>query len=241
LNIPSLCERKPRLALVKEISERERFLHWELEFADLFDDRGGFDLILGNPPWIKMEWNEQSVLSDVDPEFIIKDLTATETSKRRAKALNFQTTRDLYFSEYEKHTGTKNYLNATQNYPDLKGQQTNLYKLFLPQAFQFTNINGVSGFLHPSGVYNDPNGGLLRKKIYQRLRTRFSFSNELKFFPEVGHNLNFVLNVYGPPHKEPKFDSISKLYDINTIQQCYEICIQDTLTGLKDNYVNWNI
>ena len=47
-------------------------MHWELEFADLFAERGGFDLIIGNPPWIKITWNEQSVLSDTHPMFAVK-------------------------------------------------------------------------------------------------------------------------------------------------------------------------
>ena len=58
----------PRLKKVREIAQaRHRFLHWELEFADLFEERGGFDLILGNPPWIKIEWDEGGVMGDVEP------------------------------------------------------------------------------------------------------------------------------------------------------------------------------
>ena len=60
VDVDHLCRELPRLALVQELSERYRFHHWELEFADLFADRGGFDLVLGNPPWIKVEWNEGS-------------------------------------------------------------------------------------------------------------------------------------------------------------------------------------
>ena len=48
----------PRLKLVADLAQQFRFHHWELEFADLFATRGGFDLLVGNPPWIKLEWNE---------------------------------------------------------------------------------------------------------------------------------------------------------------------------------------
>lgn len=77
VDIPALRRQSPRLNLAAEIAERNKFMHWELEFADLFAERGGFDLILGNPPWIKIEWNEQSVLSDGNPMFAIKNLSAT--------------------------------------------------------------------------------------------------------------------------------------------------------------------
>ena len=58
VDVDRLCEEFPRLQLVSEINTRYRFHHWELEFADLFNDRGGFDLILGNPPWVRPRWQE---------------------------------------------------------------------------------------------------------------------------------------------------------------------------------------
>ena len=97
-------------------------MHWELEFADLFAERGGFDLIIGNPPWIKIEWNEQSVLSDTHPMFAVKKLTATQTTHKRAEVLENTVTRKMYFSEYEMLSGEQAFLNAVQNYADLKGQ-----------------------------------------------------------------------------------------------------------------------
>src|SRR5690606_36353261 len=53
VDVDRLCEKRPRLELAQELAERYRFHHWELELADLFAERGGFDLVLGNPPWIK--------------------------------------------------------------------------------------------------------------------------------------------------------------------------------------------
>lgn len=64
VDLAALCERTPRLKLARKIAAENKFMHWELEFADLFIERGGFDLVIGNPPWIKMTWNEQGVLSD---------------------------------------------------------------------------------------------------------------------------------------------------------------------------------
>ena len=65
MNLTMRCWRResPRCKLASESSRRQRFFHWELEFADVFTSRGGFDLMLGNPPWIKVEWNEQALLA----------------------------------------------------------------------------------------------------------------------------------------------------------------------------------
>src|ERR1019366_2746767 len=45
VNIEEVCASLPRLRKVRDIAARHRFLHWELEFADLFEEWGGFDLI----------------------------------------------------------------------------------------------------------------------------------------------------------------------------------------------------
>ena len=240
VDIDNLCMLFPRLALVRKIAEQNKFMHWELEFADLFAERGGFDLIIGNPPWIKIEWNEQSVLSDTHPMFAVKKLTATQTTHKRAEALENTVTRKMYFSEYEMLSGEQAFLNAVQNYADLKGQQTNLFKCFLPQSWMFSGKSGVAAFVHPEGVYDDPKGGALREKLYPRLRYHFQFANERKLFPEVHHHTQFSLNVYGGPLMV-SFDTISNLYDAKSIVECYEGDATATVPGIKDENGDWNV
>lgn len=240
VDIPALRKQNPRLNLAAKIAEQNKFMHWELEFADLFAERGGFDLIIGNPPWIKIEWNEQSVLSDTHPMFAVKKLTATQTTHKRAEALENTTTRKMYFSEYEMLSGEQAFLNAMQNYADLKGQQTNLFKCFLPQSWMFSSKSGVAAFVHPEGVYDDPKGGALREKLYARLRYHFQFANERKLFPEVHHHTQFSLNVYGGPLMV-SFDTISNLYDAKSIVECYEGDATAPIPGIKDENGDWNV
>lgn len=240
VDIPRLRQETPRLDLAAQIAEQNKFTHWELEFADLFAERGGFDLIIGNPPWIKIEWNEQSVLSDTHPMFAVKKLTATQTTHKRAEALENTVTRKMYFSEYEMLSGEQAFLNAVQNYADLKGQQTNLFKCFLPQSWMFSGKSGVAAFVHPEGVYDDPKGGALREKLYPRLRYHFQFANERKLFPEVDHHTQFSLNVYGGPLMV-SFDTISNLYDAKSIVECYEGDATATVPGIKDENGDWNV
>lgn len=196
VNIEELIREIPRFKIVKECARRYKFFHWELEYADIFKQRGGFDLILGNPPWIKVEWNEGGVLSDYEPSYTIKKLTASAIALLRDKALDNQEIRTAYLAEYEEAEGTQNFLNALQNYPELKGMQTNLYKCFIPRAWMAGNENAVSGFLHPEGIYDDPKGGQFRKEVYKRLRAHFQFANELRLFPEVHHVTVFSINIY---------------------------------------------
>lgn len=240
VNLDDLCALLPRLKLARTIAQQNHFMHWELEFADVFAERGGFDLMIGNPPWIKIEWNEQGVLADANPMFAVKKLTATQTTHERQTALENAHTHSMYFAEYEMLSGEQNFLNAVQNYPALKGQQTNLFKCFLPLSWEKTNESGIAAFVHPEGVYDDPKGGALREMLYPRLRYHFQFANERKLFPEVHHHTQFSLNVYGGPLMV-SFDTISNLYDAKSIVECYQGEASAPIPGIKDANGDWNI
>ena len=240
VDIPRLRQENPRLDLAARIAEQNKFMHWELEFADLFAERGGFDLIIGNPPWIMLGWNEQNVLSDKQPMFAIKKLSAAQTTEHRENTIKDLTIRKLYFLEYESMAGEQNFLNALQNYPLLVGMKANLYKCFLPLAWGKNCESGIAAFVHPEGVYDDPQGGALREKLYTRLCYHFQFANERKLFPEVDHHTQFSLNVYGGPLMV-SFDTISNLSDAKSIVECYEGDSAEPIPGIKDENGDWNV
>lgn len=239
VNLDMLRKNNSRLRLSEEIAKRHRFFHWELEFADVFAERGGFDLILGNPPWILLEFNERDVLSDYQPLLTIKNFKSNQTAKVRPDILKDEMARHIYLDEYQGMIGTQNFLRTVQNFPMLVGMKVNLYKCFLPQAWTYGNIQSVSGFLHPDGVYDDPQGGNLRGTLYPKLRFHFQFINELKLFPEVDHHMVFSLNIYSN-EKVDTFDSIANLFSPITIDQCYER-YGGELPGIKDKNNKWNI
>ena len=239
VDIPALRKQSPRLDLAAHIAEQNHFMHWELEFADLFAERGGFDLVVGNPPWIKITWNEQDVLSEKYPLFSVKKMTATQTNERRRYVLKDKVIYELYFSEFESMAGEQSFLNAFQNYPDLKGQQTNLYKCFLPQAWMYGNPTGISSFIHPDGVFDDPKGGILRSKLYQKLRYHFKFQNEKVLF-DIMHTRSYSLNVYINNLTSIAFDCIFDLYLPETIAECFDKSKKkNAVPGIKDKNGDW--
>lgn len=242
VDVDALCARRPRLGLVRDLAERHRFLHWELEFADLFADRGGFDLVLGNPPWVKVEWDEGGLMGDHEPLFAIRKNSAAKLSTLREETIEAHGIRAEYLAAYEQAAGTQAFLNALQNYPLLKGQQTNLYKCFLPQAWMVAGEAGVSAFLHPEGIYDDPKGGLLRASVYQRLRGHFQFWNALFLFPEVHDQTRFSVNVYANDvHDTVRFNHIVNLYAPATVDACFASDGSGPVPGMKDNENNWNL
>lgn len=240
VDIPKLRSENERLDLAYRIAEKNSFMHWELEFADLFVDRGGFDLVLGNPPWVKIEWHEEGVLSDKNPAFSVKNWSASDVASHRIAALSHKETYILYCDEYVSITGTQCFLNALQNYPLLKGQQANLYKCFLPQAWEFSSVEGVSSFLHPDGPFDDPHGSKLREIMYPKLRKHFQFMNVLKLFHDVDGHVVFSINVYSNKKTET-FEMISNVYSASAIDDCYDSENQKQLEGLKNKNGEWSV
>lgn len=230
----------PRLQLVDEITRAQRFFHWDLEFSDLFAERGGFDLMLGNPPWLKVEWQEAGVLGDFEPEFVLRKLSAAKLTTLRDEAFaQYPALEAAWRSEYEGCEGTQNFLNALQNYPVLKGAQTNLYKCFLPLAWRLGAEKGVSGFLHPEGIYDDPKGGLLRAEVYPRLRAHFQFQNEKALFP-IGNRNKFSINLYATAASEVAFSNIANLFMPQTIDGCFNPS-DKPVGGIKNDQDDWNL
>lgn len=218
VDVDKLTREMPRLAAVKELAEKHRFLHWELEFAEVFADRGGFDLIVGNPPWIKVEWDEGGVMGDFEPLFVLRGHSGPRLSELRREAIGASGGLiESYLGEFVESSGMQAFLNAEQNFSLLRGCKVNLYKCFLPQAWMTTNGRGMTGFLHPEGVYDDPNGGALRRAVYSRLRYHFQYQNELLLFPEINHPKLYSVNISGGASSEPSFVHMSNLFAPHTV------------------------
>ncbi|MBZ0115604.1 MAG: hypothetical protein K8H88_01325 [Sandaracinaceae bacterium] len=235
VNVHNIVAKSPRLQLVEKLAERYRFLHWELELADIFKERGGFDLMLGNPPWLPVQWTEADVLGDADPSFVLKKLSAKHTADLREATFERLGNRSQYVSAHEGAAGTASYLGAATNYLLLQGVKTNLYKCFLPLAWRVTSGRGSVGLLHPEKVYDEPTGGALREALYPRLRRHFQFSNEMQLFPEVHNQTKFSINVYGSARQPPQFDHIANMFTPATIDASYTHSGAGPVPGITDN------
>ncbi len=261
VNLQVLFQHFPRLKQAQDIANQQKFFHWELVYADIFAakpvahaadasgvspqtaavQQGGFDLVLGNPPWLKIEWQEGGILGDHNPLLVLRKLSASKLNEMRDDLFEENpAVKAAWRSEYEQMEGTQNFLNATVNYPLLKGVQTNLYKCFLPLGWRLGSSKGIAGFLHPEGIYDDPNGGNFRAEIYPRLKAHFQFQNEKALFP-IGNRNKFSLNVFGAKSTEIDFDNIANLFLPNTIDACYSALGDKPVGGIKDDNDNWNL
>ncbi|MDO8777979.1 MAG: class I SAM-dependent DNA methyltransferase [Burkholderiaceae bacterium] len=241
LRISRLRTSFARIPQVEAVAEARRFLHWDLCFADILLQRGGFDLTVGNPPWLKVEWDESGILGERNPVFAIRKISASDLTKLRAEAFNdFTGLQVAWTDELQEAEGTQNFLNAVQNYPLLKGVQTNLYKCFMPLAWRMSSPHGVSALLHPEGPYDDPKGGNLREVMYARLRAHFQFVNEGHLFAEVHNLTKYSINIYGSPQAAAGFTQIANLFIPATVDACFQHDGHGIVGGYKDENGQWN-
>ena len=236
-----LFDNKERLEEVKSLSAQHRFFHNQLDFIEVYKERNGFDLILGNPPWVKIEFEEKDLISVKHPEILIRKTTAPMVVKYRENFLESE--KNSYLSDYTTQESLKQFLTVVVNYPEMIGQKSNLYKNVLLNVLSQVNEFGYSGLLHPESIYDDPNAKKLRSKVYSKLKYHFQFQNQLFLFSEVGHRFKFSINIHGGSSEKVSFDSINNLFTTSTIDSSYIHNGSDLCGGikvLKEDAFVWN-
>ncbi|MFB6942113.1 Eco57I restriction-modification methylase domain-containing protein [Streptomyces sp. NPDC060286] len=191
---------------------RERgFLHWELDFAHVFAG-GGFDLMVGNPPWVQQEWKEGGVLAEFEPWFELAEKPSNEAwAEHKAAVLGGQTAQSAFLGELADSAALSCYLASVDTHPELVGTQPDLYRAFMLLVWRATGERGAAGLIHPTTHLTGSKEGILRKAAYRHLRLHADFVNELYLFTlPVGHSTHFSVNVYGSG-REIRFQHLSWL------------------------------
>ncbi|WP_419697317.1 N-6 DNA methylase (plasmid) [Mesorhizobium muleiense] len=244
VDVDSLRALMPWLAVAEEIAERQRFVHFDLVFADVLRERGGFDLIVGNPPWLKPSWNDGIVMGGLDPVFAIRGFNAKQIQDRRADFLNVDVARRTEFLDaFVAHEGFASMISQTTAMPFLKGGANNLYKCFIDLAFRLVGENGYAALIHQDNHLTDPKGGEFREQWYCRIRKHFQFNNEIKakMFSEVHNNTKFSLNVYSSANNKIAFQHISNLFLPQQVDECFDDskAWMGQIPGIKDDTGKW--
>ncbi|MFH8613806.1 hypothetical protein ACH4E8_01865 [Streptomyces sp. NPDC017979] len=197
------------------------FFHWELHFAHVFrGPRGGFDLQVGNPPWVRPRWQENPVLAEYEPWFMLTEKpTKAERTRRRDELLKLPGARAYLLAELASTSGMSEMLGSGPMYPLLAGTQPDLYRAFMCQTWLHTAHVGSVGMVHPDSHFSGDKEGRLREAAYTRLRVHGDFVNAgNRFFPPpVGRSSHFGVHIYGQAG-EIGFDHLSWLFSVDALR-----------------------
>ena len=223
----------------RSIADRETFLHWEVAFPGVWrhwqDDRptGGFDAIIGNPPWDRIKLQEVEWFATRSSELA---LAPTAAARRRGiKQLRQQD--DPLVADFDaaklRADRLGQLIRVSGHYPLLGGGDINLYSLFVERAMRLTKPDGIVGLLTPSGIYADKTAARFFKSISTsgRVGGLFDFENRKIFFPDVHASFKFCALIFGGEERRfPQTDCAFFLHDTAAIDdpdRCFPLAPAD--------------
>lgn len=189
---------------IHHITELNPF-HWGFEFHNIMQS-GGFDLLLGNPPW--------EVLQAEEKEFFQKYESTIQKNKLRIEdwKTNFgafmanEELREAWFKHSNLIRLYSIYLKKSPQYPSIEKGKINLYAYFTEQFYNLLKINGFCGIVIPSGIYTDLGTKGLRELLFTRNQVKglFCFENRNEIFESVHRSFKFITLVFekGGPTNE---------------------------------------
>ena len=177
---------------VKRMAEEQRFFHWCVEFPEVFAANKGFDVMCGNPPWDKLQMEEEKWFAGKD-EDIVK---AANQAERKEKIAKLQTSAPKLYEEFTTAcnalTSQSNFVKNSGRFPLTAVGKLELSSLFAELCLSFSKE--AWGLVLPTGIaVNDSNKYFFSKLIDEnRLMSIYSFENEEKLF-DIHHSFKFCL------------------------------------------------
>ncbi|MCF6376422.1 class I SAM-dependent DNA methyltransferase [Nocardioides KLBMP 9356] len=231
----------PWLAVTQSVAMRQGFFHWHLDFTQLFDQQGGFDLQVGNPPWVRPDWDETSALAEHDVRFALEGKMASERRQVLARTvLCNPAARVEVVGLASDQMALREAVSAPILFPYLAGLRPDLYRCFIESTWGRQSGRGVIALIHPETHFTDEKAGVLRAGAYRRLRRHWQFINELVLF-EIHHLVVYGVHVYGLERDAPEFLMASSLYHPDTVERSLQHGGEGTEPGLKDMEGKWDV
>ena len=156
-NIDTLLQNNPWLCRATEIAAEQRFFHWELDFAAAFD-RGGFDLQVGNPPWVRPTLDTPAaLLGEFDPWWVLakKPSNAEKARSPRADADPATGPRRRFCSVHATWRQQRSSWALERCIPRWQEPNRICYRNFMAQTWAHTSAEGIVALVHPPTHLSD--------------------------------------------------------------------------------------
>lgn len=194
--------RDAAFALMKE----ERFLNWQVAFPGVWQNwsaagrTGGFDAVVGNPPWDRFEFEELPWFEARDPKIAL----APTGAARKALIKALKEAEDPLWVAFNRASAKTNMAARVAKtgkiYSELNTGKLNLFKLFVERAGQLVKPDGMIGLLVPSGIAADQSssGFFRRTSVGGHLKSFFDFENKAGLFADVHRQFKFAALIFSP-------------------------------------------
>jgi type I restriction-modification system DNA methylase subunit len=193
------------VALVERTAADYGFLHWPIEFPAVFA-AGGFDVVIGNPPWERVKLQEKEFFAERSPAIA----GARNAAERKRLIAGLERTDPPLWTAFRaavrRSDGESHLLRNSGRYPLAGRGDINTYAVFAELMRLALNPRGRQGVILPTGIATDDTtkyffGDLVEKRS---LISLYSFENEEFVFPAVHHATKFcLLTLTGAINPEP--------------------------------------
>ncbi|HXK44077.1 MAG TPA: hypothetical protein PKV82_14765, partial [Anaerolineae bacterium] len=195
------------LAQAEALATEARFFHWPLEFPEVFV-QGGFDIVLGNPPWDQIQFDDREFFQRTAPH-----IANAENMARRKEMIENLKIRDVdlyqhYKSAQRQDDCYKRFIHLSGRFPLTSYGRLNLAPLFAEQIRHLLNKHGKAGIIVPTGIATDAFNQFFFADLVEQeqIVSLFDFENREGIFPGVHRSYKFCLltlsgareNVRGP-------------------------------------------
>ena len=181
-------------AYARQLAERQPFFHWSLEFPDVFA-RGGFDVVLGNPPWERVKLQHEEWFSARRREVSLAANKAVRTRLIQELAVSHPELWNEFRAASHESESLAGYARGSGRYPLSHVGDVNTYALFLELGREVLNDHGRLGMVVPTAIATDYTyraffGDLLKTG---QLVSLYDLENRFKIFPGVHSSYKFAL------------------------------------------------
>lgn len=225
-------------AQARDLRNEERFLNWQVAFPGIWQDwegptlRGGFDAVIGNPPWDRIKLQQVEWFAARRPEIA----KAQRAADRKKMIAALEEAADPLAEEFDQASARAAYAaymaKASGDYPLLSRGDVNLYSLFVERAMTLVNAQGMVGLLTPSGIASDKTAAKFFKGVATegRLGALYDFENKKVFFPDVHASFKFCVFVASssPSDKPAKCAFyLHNVAELDDPKRCFPLTAQD--------------